>query len=224
MSEAVESRIRQAEPGSDLAVAWHGSLAPMTEGLERLLYRIVPTDPPSLRDFMSYEQLGVRPRRPLSPTDRDRWRGVSDYGSFAAAVAAMRAAPRLGRYIATVRYQWTQPSAWNRRDAIMITSQPGLTRPRYLGGWNLSSPSKEYTDSMHYELWDLLSRNMMADFETEVEALTAVRDLLALNTPEMTDELILVWRDADRGGTIAEGAELAARARAVTPGRAPSSA
>ena len=76
---------------------------------------------------------------------------------------------------------------------------------------------------MHYELWDALSRNLLADFDTEVQALAAVRDLLAINDPEMADELILVWRDADRGGTVVEGAELAARARTVAPGRAPSS-
>ena len=75
---------------------------------------------------------------------------------------------------------------------------------------------------MHYELWDLLSRNMLADFDTESEALVAVRELLAINPPEMADELTLAWRDGDRGGVFAEGAALAKRAR--TTGRAPSSA
>jgi hypothetical protein len=76
---------------------------------------------------------------------------------------------------------------------------------------------------MHYELWDLLSRNLLADFDTEPEALTAVRDLLAINPSEMADELMLVWRDGSDGGTLAEGATLAARARDVGPGRAPAS-
>ena len=75
---------------------------------------------------------------------------------------------------------------------------------------------------MHYELWDLLSRNMLADFDTESEALVAVRDLLAINPPEMADELTLAWRDGERGGVIAEGAALATLARAT--GRTPSSA
>jgi hypothetical protein len=65
---------------------------------------------------------------------------------------------------------------------------------------------------MHYELWDLPSRNMLADFDTETEALTAVRDLLAINPPEMADTLILVWRDGGAGGTLAEGAALASQA------------
>jgi hypothetical protein len=72
---------------------------------------------------------------------------------------------------------------------------------------------------MHYELWETLSRNMLADFGTESEALTEIRELLAINPPEMADELVLVWRDGDRGGTLAEGADLAARARAAGPSR-----
>ncbi len=71
---------------------------------------------------------------------------------------------------------------------------------------------------MHYELWDLLSRNLLADFDTEPEALIAVRDLLAINSPEMADELTLAWRDGERGGIVAEGTALAVRARLVNAG------
>jgi hypothetical protein len=56
-----------------------------------------------LGDFMSYEELGIPPRRPLSPMARDGWRGFTHYATFAAAAAAARAHPHLGRYIATVR-------------------------------------------------------------------------------------------------------------------------
>jgi glutamyl-tRNA synthetase len=56
------------------------------------------------------------------------------------------------------------------------------------------------------------------------ELLTAVRDRLAISPPSTADELLLVWRDGDRGGTLAQGAELAARARATSRGRAPRSA
>jgi hypothetical protein len=65
---------------------------------------------------------------------------------------------------------------------------------------------------MHYELWDTASRNLLADFDTEPEALTAVRELLTINPPEMADELVLVWRDGSEGGILAEGATLSARA------------
>jgi len=90
------------------AVANH-SFAPVAgpsrenDRLERVLYRIVQTGPPTLRDFMSYGELGVPSRRPLSPRDRDRWHGVSHYLTLEAAQAAARAMPHLGRYIATVR-------------------------------------------------------------------------------------------------------------------------
>jgi hypothetical protein len=72
---------------------------------------------------------------------------------------------------------------------------------------------------MHYELWETLSRNMLADFGSEAEALAEIRELLNLNPAEMADQLALIWRDGEQGGTLAEGAELAAGARATGPGR-----
>jgi hypothetical protein len=46
----------------------------------------------------------------------------------------------------------------------------------------------------------------------------ATRGMLAINPPDMADELILVWRDGAAGGILAEGAELASRAREIEPG------
>lgn len=77
--------------------------ASMTDRQARVLYRVVQADPPSIRDFMSYAELGVPPRRPLSPRDRDRWQGVSHYLTLAAAEAAARTMPHLGRFVASVR-------------------------------------------------------------------------------------------------------------------------
>jgi hypothetical protein len=62
---------------------------------------------------------------------------------------------------------------------------------------------------MHYELWDLLSRNLLADFDSESDALTAVRDILAINPPEMADELVLVRRDGGEHSSLTKGAALA---------------
>jgi hypothetical protein len=76
---------------------------------------------------------------------------------------------------------------------------------------------------MHYEPWETLSRNMLADFATEADALAEIRALLKINPPAMVDELALVWRDGTRGGTLAAGAALAARARAAESGRGLSS-
>ena len=64
---------------------------------------------------------------------------------------------------------------------------------------------------MHYELWETLSRNMLADFDTDSQALAEVRALLAINPTETVDELVLVWRDGSRGGTLAEGTDLSTR-------------
>lgn len=71
---------------------------------------------------MSYETLGVTPRRPLSTVDRDRWRGVSHYASFVAATDALRAAPGLGGYIATVRIPL---------DAAVRVEQTGRNRDHF---------------------------------------------------------------------------------------------
>lgn len=75
----------------------------MTAEPPRRLYRLVQTDPPTLRDFRSYEALGVRPRRPLTARQRDQWRGVSHYATLTAARVRARLSPQLGAYVALVR-------------------------------------------------------------------------------------------------------------------------
>jgi hypothetical protein len=76
-----------------------------------------------------------------------------------------------------------------------------------------------------YELWDTASRNLLEDFDTEAEALEAVRSLIALNGPGCTDALALTRVYADgRMTTMAMGTSLASRAEAAGPerGRLPS--
>jgi len=68
----------------------------------RRLFRIVTADPPPRRDLMSYEQLGIVPRRPLTPRDRDRRTGVSHHDSLQAAVNKARESPHLGSYVAEI--------------------------------------------------------------------------------------------------------------------------
>lgn len=65
-------------------------------------FRIVSGKSPTLRDFMSYEELGIEPRRPLAPRDRDRWRGISVFNSFEAATSRQRESPLLGDHVAEV--------------------------------------------------------------------------------------------------------------------------
>ena len=65
-----------------------------------------------------------------------------------------------------------------------------------------------------YELWDTESRNLLDDFDTESEALEAVRELVALNGPACTDAMALTRVHADgRMTTLAMGADLATRAK-----------
>ena len=73
---------------------------PVAAELPRRFYRIVKTDPPTRADFLSHEARGIRPRRPLNPRDRDRWRGVSHFDTPELARATARAAPHLGAFIA----------------------------------------------------------------------------------------------------------------------------
>ena len=69
---------------------WTGRVA-------RTFYRVVQTDPPTLRDFASHAALG----RPLiDPAYRRRWQGVSVFGTVHQARKKARQYPTLGRFIA----------------------------------------------------------------------------------------------------------------------------
>jgi hypothetical protein len=69
-----------------------------------------------------------------------------------------------------------------------------------------------------YELWDTESRNLLDDFDTEAEALEAVRALIALNGLHCTQALALtrVWSDG-RMSTVATGDALAVLAETPRP-------
>jgi hypothetical protein len=67
-----------------------------------------------------------------------------------------------------------------------------------------------------YELWDTKSRNLLDDFDTEAEALDAVRELVALNGPGCTDAMALTRVHVDgHMATLAVGADLAMRDKAA---------
>ena len=71
---------------------------------------------------------------------------------------------------------------------------------------------------MWYELWDTESGNLVEDFADEGEALAAVRQYAALNTPAYPGALALARRDHEGKTTwLASGAELVARAQAAVP-------
>jgi len=67
-----------------------------------------------------------------------------------------------------------------------------------------------------YELWDMVSGNLLDDFDSEAEALEAVRKLIALNGPGSTDALALTRVDATgQMTTLASGEALAIRTRSA---------
>ena len=52
---------------------------------------------------------------------------------------------------------------------------------------------------MRYELWHLMSRNLLEEFETESEALAAVREYVEADEPAMVQELAVSAVPTDAG-------------------------
>ena len=79
------------------------------------------------------------------------------------------------------------------------------------------------TNTVGYELWDTESRNLLDDFDSEGEALEAVRSLIALNGPGTTIALALTRVDSNgHMTTLAMGTALASLVGTTTePGRLP---
>ena len=70
----------------------------------------------------------------------------------------------------------------------------------------------------HFELWDTDTRNLMATFTTEAEALTVVRNAICADGPAAVSTWALGWEDSrGRGKQIAAGADLADRALKAAP-------
>lgn len=69
----------------------------------------------------------------------------------------------------------------------------------------------------YYEVWDLTSRNRLANMDTEEEALAFVRDLLSTGDASyLTDLALGLASDNGEKTAVAEGIALAARALANT--------
>lgn len=64
-----------------------------------VLYRVVQTDPPTVRDFLSQKVLGI-PLKTVTPKVLRLWDGLSVYRTAEQARARAQQTPRLGRYIA----------------------------------------------------------------------------------------------------------------------------
>ena len=68
-----------------------------------------------------------------------------------------------------------------------------------------------YYDRMHYELWDLVSRNLLYDFDSLEEALDAAQELTELNPGHYPDKLALGRMNDDESFSwLAKGDDLLA--------------
>ena len=74
----------------------------MAAGSAHILFRLVQTDPPTIRDFLSHEALGLAPTRPLTVRQQDQWRSVSHYATVEAARLRARLSTHLGTYVARI--------------------------------------------------------------------------------------------------------------------------
>ena len=75
-----------------------------------------------------------------------------------------------------------------------------------------------YTQTMHYELWDTESGNLLDDFETQADAIGSVRSLMSLNGTEVMAAVALVRvNDHGRAVTIASGPALEELATGTAP-------
>ena len=90
----------------------------MAEPPGRIFYRIVRSDPPTLDDFRSYEELGIRTGSD-DPETRLR-RGISVNATEAQARRRARGLPVLGSYIAALAIAEDGPVRYER-----TTRSPG---------------------------------------------------------------------------------------------------
>jgi hypothetical protein len=66
------------------------------------LYRVVKSDPPAVRDFLSFQALGIPLRRQTAKGLR-LWNGLSVYREREQATALATQSPHLGRFVAELR-------------------------------------------------------------------------------------------------------------------------
>ena len=70
-----------------------------------------------------------------------------------------------------------------------------------------------------YQLWDTDTRNLVAEFDTQEEALAAVKRTLEVDGRELAETLFLgVDEEGAAGGVIAQGAALVALAQSAARG------
>jgi|SRR5215216_8105191 len=92
-------------------------------------YRIVESDPPTLRDVMSYAALGEPRPASLPWRDPDPWGGVSVYDTEHEARKLAERKPRLGGFIARLEIREGSPITWEgpaRRGHYNLYGDPAV--------------------------------------------------------------------------------------------------
>lgn len=80
---------------------------------ERTFWRIVRTNPPSVRDFLSNEAQGRIPRD-NNPETLRLWSGISVYATRLQAQRTAMTYPFLGGFLAELRISDTDPFRWEK--------------------------------------------------------------------------------------------------------------
>ena len=150
------------------------------------LHRILRTEQPSQADFMSKAHLGI-PCPVSDPDVRQRWTGLSLFGSEEQARRVSRRLPMLGSYIAALEIP---PGAGARAEP---TTGPGHYTLGGDPGSGTSLAGKGASDmpdaSFVYEVWELASRSLVAAYPGEAEAIALVQQLLGAGWSP--DDLVL---------------------------------
>lgn len=158
----------------------------MSDGQPLRLHRIVRDERPTQNDFMSKAHLGI-PCPVSDPDVRQRWSGLSLFGSEEQARRVVKRLPMLGSYIAALDIP---PEAGARAEP---TTGPGHYTLGGDPGAGTSLAGKGAADmpesSFMYEVWELASRSLVATYPSEAEAIALVRQLLAAGWSP--DDLVL---------------------------------
>lgn len=109
----------------------------MTSEPPRTLYRLVQSDPPTRRDFLSHADLDMIPRRPLTARQAEQWRGISMFGTRETAARRARLSPQLGAHVAELSIPSDSPAHVEQtgRDADHYTV---WAPPEDLASWLVS--------------------------------------------------------------------------------------
>ncbi len=165
--------------------------------MTRTFYRIVKRNPPTREDFVS--NAATHPDADVPAVFAPLWGGVSLFDTPKAAGRLVRALPSLGVAVATLEL----PDDPAQAGPFAVLSDAPTDEAD-----GETDPSPPY-----YELWATDTGNLLAEFDTEGDALAAVRKMIGRNPRDSASAWALLERDDTNDTTIAAGDDLLKRAR-----------